>query len=73
MAPNLVSEHFEENRTIFQGISLDYQKWAKYMDFSTMGGNENTRMFREVQALGQELAALGGETLGTRGSARAVL
>ena len=33
MAPNLVSEHFEENRTIFQGISLDYQKWAKEMDF----------------------------------------
>ncbi len=204
VAPNLLSEHFEENRTTFQGISLDYrrffsdsllenyraeyeavkeitpdipvttnlmgfykpldyQKWAKYMDFvswdnypnvdtppwgSAMchdlmrglkggqpfvlmeqtpsvcnwlpynalkrpgvmrlqsyqavahgadgvlffqmrrsigacekyhgavidhGGNENTRMFREVQALGQELAALGGETLGTRVSARAAI
>ena len=46
---------------------------GKVYGFFDHGGNENTRMFREVQALGQEIAALGGETLGTRGSARAVL
>lgn len=27
VAPNLQSEHFEENRTMFQGISLDYQRF----------------------------------------------
>lgn len=27
VAPNLLSEHFEENRTNFQGISLDYKKF----------------------------------------------
>lgn len=27
VAPNLLSEHFEENRTTFQGISLDYKKF----------------------------------------------
>lgn len=26
-APNLLSEHFEENRTTFQGISLDYRRF----------------------------------------------
>lgn len=27
VAPNLLSEHFEENRTMFQGISLDYRRF----------------------------------------------
>lgn len=27
VAPNMLSEHFEENRTTFQGISLDYRKF----------------------------------------------
>lgn len=27
VAPNLLSEHFEENRTMFQGISLDYNRF----------------------------------------------
>lgn len=36
-------------------------------------GHENTRVFREVQALGRELKGLGGETLGTRVPARAAL
>lgn len=31
--PNMLSEHFAFERTTFQGISLDYQKWAKELDF----------------------------------------
>ena len=27
VAPNMLSEHFEENRTTFQGISLDYRRF----------------------------------------------
>ena len=204
VAPNLQSEHFEENRTTFQGISLDYrrffsdsllenfraeykavkevtpnipvttnlmgfykpldyQKWARYMDFiswdnypdvdtppktvamyhdlmrglkggqpfalmeqspsvsnwlpynelkrpgvmrllswqaiahgaDTMlffqmrrsigacekyhgavidhAGHENTRVFREIQALGEELKHLGNETLGSRVAAKAAI
>lgn len=36
-------------------------------------GNENTRVFREIQALGRELETLGEETLGARGRAKIAL
>lgn len=36
-------------------------------------GNENTRVFREVQALGKELKEVGGRTLGGRTPARAAI
>jgi beta-galactosidase len=36
-------------------------------------GHENTRVFREVQALGRELTALGDKTLGARTQARAAI
>ena len=36
-------------------------------------GHENTRVFREVSQLGEELERLGGEILGSRGTAQAAL
>ncbi|MDO5422468.1 MAG: beta-galactosidase [Eubacteriales bacterium] len=36
-------------------------------------GHENTRVFREIQAMGKELEVLGDETLGARGAAKIAL
>lgn len=36
-------------------------------------GNENTRVFREIAALGEELERIGGQTLGSRGEAGAAI